>query len=325
MKILITGGNGFLGRNIFKKLLGKGHELYSFSRSDHPFYKEQGITWAQGDICNFDSIKNAISGMDVVFHTASKVSPWGRWEDFYSINVMGTKNVIKACQQEGIKKLIYTSSPSVVFGNNDLKGADESTPYPKKFIANYGKSKAMAEESILNSHGKKDLATVALRPHLIFGEEDPHLIPRLLKKKLFQVGNGDNMVDVIYVENAADAHILAMEKLSIASPIGGKAYFLGQEKPIPLWDFIGAILKGVGRDPIKKKISLKFAYNLGLIFEKIYQTLGIYKKEPPITRFVALQLGKHHYFDHTNAEKDLGYHPQVNLKNAIERTINGFI
>ena len=325
MKILITGGNGFLGRNIFKKLLGKGHELYSFSRSDHPFYKEQGITWFQGDICDFETLKKAVSGMNVVFHTASKVSPWGRWEDFYSINVMGTKNVIKACQQEGIKKLIYTSSPSVVFGNNDLKGADESTPYPKKFIANYGKSKAMAEESILNSHGKKDLATVALRPHLIFGEEDPHLIPRLLKKKLFQVGDGDNMVDVIYVENAADAHILAMEKLSIASPIGGKAYFLGQEKPIPLWDFIGAILKGVGRDPIKKKISLKFAYNLGLMFEKIYQTLGIYKKEPPITRFVALQLGKHHYFDHTNAEKDLGYHPQVNLKNAIERTINGFI
>ncbi|TDJ05693.1 MAG: NAD-dependent epimerase/dehydratase family protein, partial [Deltaproteobacteria bacterium] len=306
-------------------LLGKGHELYSFSRSDHLFYKEQGITWFQGDICDFETLKKAVSGMNVVFHTASKVSPWGRWEDFYSINVMGTKNTILACQEEGVKKLIYTSSPSVVFGKNDLKGADESTPYPKKFIANYGKSKAMAEESILNSHGKKDLATVALRPHLIFGEEDPHLIPRLLKKKLFQVGNGDNMVDVIYVENAADAHILAMEKLSIASPIGGKAYFLGQEKPIPLWDFIGAILKGVGRDPIKKKISLKFAYNLGLMFEKIYQTLGIYKKEPPITRFVALQLGKHHYFDHTNAEKDLGYHPQVNLKNAIERTINGFI
>ena len=327
MKILITGGNGFLGRNIFKKL--KGHELYSFSRSEHPFYKENLVTWIKGDICDYETLKKAIKGMDVVFHTASKVSPWGRWEEFYAINVEGTKNVIRACQETGIKKLIYTSSPSAVFGKTDLKNADESTPYPKEFVANYGRSKAMAEKLVLDSHGKKGLSTVALRPHLIFGEEDPHLIPRLLmkekKNKLFQVGDGANMVDVIYVENAAYAHILAMEKLDLKSRIGGKAYFLGQEKPIPLWEFIGDILKSVGRKPIKKKVSFKLAYNMGHLFEKVYQTFGIYKKEPPITRFVALQLGKNHYFDHTKSERDLGYHPQISIKDAIERTKHGFI
>jgi len=328
LKILITGGGGFLGRHIFKKLLGKGHELFSFSRSDYPFYRANNIKWIQGDIQNFLQVKNAISGKDVVFHTASKVAPWGRWEDFYKTNVTGTENVIKACQEEGVTKLIYTSSPSAVFGKSDLLGVDESTPYPEEFLAPYGKTKAMAEKMVLKSHGEKGLATVALRPHLIFGEEDPHLIPRMLdkakKNKLFRVGDGKNLVDIIYVENAAYAHVLAMEKLDLTSPIGGKAYFLGQEKPVPLWDFIGDILKAVGRKPIKKNISLKFAYNLGHIFEKIYQTLGLYRKEPPITRFVACQLGKSHYFDHKNSERDLGYHPQVSIKEAIERTKNGF-
>ncbi|RLA64523.1 MAG: hypothetical protein DRQ88_10770 [Epsilonproteobacteria bacterium] len=328
MKILITGGGGFLGRHIFKKLFGNGHELYSFSRSNSPFYKENDIHWIQGDIQNYDDVIEAIKGKDIVFHTASKVSPWGRWEDFYSTNVIGAKNILKACQKSGVAKLIYTSSPSVVFGSSDLKGVNESTPYPKKFIAHYGKTKALAEQLILKAHGKAGVATVALRPHLIFGEGDPHLIPRMLEKakrnKLFQVGDGQNLVDVIYVENAADAHILAMERLNLYSPIGGKAYFLGQEKPIPLWDFINKILSGVGREPVKKKISFRFAYSLGHLFERFYQLCSIYKKEPPITRFVALQLSKSHYFDHTNSKRDLGYHPRINLNDAIKRTSNSF-
>jgi nucleoside-diphosphate-sugar epimerase len=323
MKILVTGGGGFLGKCIIKKLLEKNHHVFNFSRSRYPELENQGVTSIQGDVSNFKEVSKALEGKEAIFHVASQVGMWGKWEDFYNTNVRGTENIIKSCQDLGIKRLIYTSTPSVVFGKDDLRNANESIPYPQIYLSHYAHSKSLAEQKILKANDPSKLLTTALRPHLIFGKGDPNLIPRLIraakKGKLKQVGSGKNLVDVIDVENAAHAHLLALGKLYEGSPICGKAYFLGQSAPVNLWDFIGKILNIHGLPPLTKKVSFKKAYFIGALIEKVLNLTKNYTADPSMTRFVALQLSKSHYFNHKKAFLELGYKPIISTEEAIQR------
>lgn len=308
-KVLITGAGGFLGSYIVRDLFEKGgYEIYTFSRKKYSHLDKYGVIQIQGDLQNALDVLNATKGMDAIIHTASQVGMWGEYELFFNTNFLGTKNIIEACKQNQIKKLVYTSTPSVAFGNTDLLGVDESTPYPKKYYSFYAETKALAEKLVLKSNGHK-LSTVAIRPHLIFGPGDQNLIPRVLesakKNKLKIVGDGENQVDVSYVENVSHIHLLALEKLSAQSPIAGKAYFFGQG-PVKLWDFINDILEKKNINKVTKKISLKKAYALGFLIEKIFQIFKIKKIEPPMTRFVAMQLGMSHYYDHHALKRDFG-------------------
>jgi nucleoside-diphosphate-sugar epimerase len=260
-----------------------------------------------------------MEGKDAVFHVASKVGMWGSWKDFYEINVLGTKNILRACKEANVPYLVYTSTPSVVFNKKDITGGNENLGYSKKPLNNYQKSKIMAEKLVLF---QKDVKSIALRPHLIFGEDDPHIIPKIVERakagKLSKIGDGQNLVDVTYVENAAHAHILALEKLMTNPKVCGNAYFIGQENPVNLWDFINSILSINNAPIVKKNVSLKLAYFLGKVLETIYKIFGI-KKDPAMTSFVALQMGTSHYFSHENARIDLGYYPLVSLYQAMER------
>jgi len=321
-KILITGAGGFLGSYIARKLANDpGYELYSFSRSHYATLDQLGVNQRHGDLKNFADVKKALEGMDAVIHTASQVGMWGRYEDFYATNVTGTENIIKAMRELGIRKLVYTSTPSVAFGKEDLCGVDEKTPYPDNYLTHYAATKSIAEKMVLAANGA-ELSTVSLRPHLIFGPGDLNLIPRVIeaqkKGRLKIVGDGNNLVDVTYVENAADAHILALKKLSPESLIAGKAYFLGQG-PVKLWDFTNEILKLAGLPPVTKKISVKAAYVAGFIIESLLKLVGNYDIHPPMTRFVALQLGKSHYFSHHNLEHDLGFKPSISIEEGMKR------
>jgi len=319
MKILVTGGGGFLGRHLVKMLIERGHQVESFSRSRHPILDRLKVKSISGDLKNYSQVLNAMEGKDAVFHVASKVGMWGSWKDFYEINVLGTQNILKACKEANVPYLVYTSTPSVVFNKKDITGGNENLSYSKKPLNNYQKSKIMAEKLVLF---QKDIKSIALRPHLIFGEDDPHIIPKIVERakagKLSKIGDGQNLVDVTYVENAAHAHILALEKLMTNPKVCGNAYFIGQENPVNLWDFINSILSINNAPIVKKNISLKLAYFLGKVLEKIYKIFGI-KKDPPMTSFVALQMGTSHYFSHENARIDLGYYPLVSLYQAMER------
>lgn len=320
-KILITGAGGFLGSYIARELLKKGHEVFSFSRSNHDLLTNLGITQILGDLKNVEDVKLAMAGMDIVMHTAGMVGMWGRYEDYFETNVTGTENILKAMKELGINKLIYTSTPSVVFEKDSLCGVDESTPYASSYLTHYAMTKSIAEKMVLKANDK-NFSTVSLRPHLIFGAGDKNLIPRVIeaqkKGRLKMVGDGTNLVDVIYVENAAMAHVMAMEKLAPNHPIAGKAYFLGQG-PINLWDFINSVLTKAGQPVVTKKISLKKAYFLGFIIECFLKLFKIYKIHPPMTRFVSLQLGKSHYFNHHNIENDLGFKPSISIQEGIDR------
>ncbi|MDI6743600.1 MAG: NAD-dependent epimerase/dehydratase family protein [Smithella sp.] len=323
MNILITGAGGFLGRNLAASLLSKGHQVRNFSRKNHPQVQAMGIDTVCGDLQNASDVTAAFKGMDAVFHVASRVGIWGIYDEYYRTNVLGTRHVIQACRANGITRLIYTSTPSVVFDWGDLCGADESTPYSENFHGHYAKTKAIAEQMVLQANDDK-LATVALRPHLIIGPDDPHLVPRLIAAaragRLKIVGSGKNLVDVTYIQNAVDAHILVFEKLSPRSAPAGQAYFIGQERPVVLWDFINDILARYHLPPITKKVPERVAFHIGLFLESWYRFFKI-NGEPPMTRFVALQFSRSHYFSHQKAKNDFGYEPKISIEQALELTV----
>jgi nucleoside-diphosphate-sugar epimerase len=323
MNILITGAGGFLGRNLATDLLSKGHKIWNFSRKNHSQLQAMGIETICGDLQNEADVAAAFKGMDVVFHVASRVGIWGDYEEYYRTNVIGTENVTKACRANGITKLIYTSTPSVVFEGSDICGADETKPYSQKFYNYYSQTKTIAEQMVLKANDK-NLCTVALRPHQIIGPDDPHLVPRLVNAaklgRLKIVGTGKNLVDVTYIQNAVDAHVQAFEKLSPQSPLAGQAYFIGQERPVVLWDFINEILLRHNLPPITRKVPGRIAFNIGLFFECWYRFFRI-KGEPPMTRFVALQFSRSHYFSHQKAKKDFGYEPKISIEQALDLTV----
>jgi nucleoside-diphosphate-sugar epimerase len=260
--------------------------------------------------------------VDTVFHVAALAGIGGDWSTFYETNTVGTRNVITACQEEEVARLVYTSSPSVTFTGEDQLGVDESVPYPGRWLAHYPHSKALAEQAVRAVHGKRGLATCALRPHLIWGPRDSHLVPKLLQRsksgRLRRVGDGTNRVDHVYVENAAEAHLLAADALSLDSDVGGKAYFISQGVPVNCWDWINELLTAYGQPPVEKSISYSMAYRMGAVCELAFRIFRR-RQEPPMTRFLAAQLAKSHYFDISAAKRDFGYEARVSAAEGLKR------
>lgn len=321
MKYLVTGGGGFLGGHIIQQLLERGDAVCTFSRKEYPELTKVGVESFQGDLTDKDAIYQACKEVDGVFHVASLTGVSGKYEDYYNVNVLGTENVISACKKAGISRLVYTSTPSVVYGRNEIINGDESLPYPEKFLTYYAQTKANAEKIILSSNAKDNLYTCSLRPHLIFGPGDTNLIPRIIERansgKLMQVGDGTNEVSVSYVENTASAHLAAMDRLNADSPVAGSAYFINEEKPVNCWDFINTIISQAGAKPLTKKIPFNLAYCLGAVLE--IAGLLNRKWEPPMTRFLALQLATSHWFNISKAKKDLNWQPEISIEDGLKK------
>ncbi|MBA2664940.1 MAG: NAD-dependent epimerase/dehydratase family protein [Bradymonadaceae bacterium] len=321
MRALVTGGGGFLGKAIAAQLLARGDEVRVFARADYPELREMGAETVRGDIANATEVAAAAAGCDVVFHVAAKAGVWGPYEDFYRTNVEGTRAVIAACLEHGVKRLVYTSSPSVVSGDHDLLGVDESVPYPTHYIAHYPKTKAEAERLVRAANGPT-LSTVSLRPHLIWGPGDNHLVPRIVARarsgKLRKIGDGRYLVDSVYIDNAALAHLLAAEHLTPDSPVAGKVYFISQDEPVDVGELMDRIIAAAGLPPVTRSVPPKLAYFAGWLSEKLYTALGK-KEEPLMTRFVAKQLSTAHYFDISAAKADFGYAPTVSIDEGMER------
>jgi len=321
MKALVTGGGGFLGKAIVKQLIARGDEVRSFSRGAYPELEAMGVEQSRGDLADAEAVAAAAQGCDVVFHVAAKAGIWGDFDDFYRANVTGTKNVVAACRKNGIKRLVYTSSPSVVFDGTDVEGGDETLPYPATFKAHYPHTKALAERHVREA-SSRDLAVVALRPHLIWGPGDNHLVPRIVAKaragKLRRIGDRTCLVDTVFVDNAAAAHLLAADRLSPGSAVDGKVYFITNEEPVPLWEMVNRILAAGGIPTVTRSVSPAVASLAGAVCERIWSTFRL-AGEPPMTRFVASELSTAHWFDTSAARRDLGYHPTVSLDEGLRR------
>ena len=321
MHALVTGAGGFLGQYITRQLVARGDKVRALSRGIYPFLTELCVESVQGDIQDAAAVERACQGVDAVFHVAAIAGIWGKWQTYYGINVLGTRNVIAGCRKNSVPRLIYTSSPSVTFAAEDQCGIDESAPYPKRWLAHYPHTKALAEQEVLAA-SNAELLTCALRPHLIWGPGDQHLIPRLLARaragQLRRVGAGKNLFDVVYVENAAAAHLLVADKLQAGSPVCGKAYFITNGEPVNCWDWINEILTLAGVPPVTKSISYRAAYAAGAVLEGIWALTGR-SGEPRMTRFLAAQLATSHHFNITAARRDLGYEPRISMAAGMQR------
>jgi len=327
MRVLVTGGGGFLGRYVVEQSLARGDEVTAFARSAYPDLEAMGVRLVRGDLADAAAVKAACAGIDVVYHVASMTGYWGSWDAFYQANVVGTRNVIAACWANAVPRLVYTSTPSVVFGDRPHEGADESLPYPEHYENNYSRSKAIAERAVMGANGQDGLLTVALRPHLIIGPRDRHLLPRIIARvgtgRVPQIGDGTNMVDLTYVEDAARAHLLAADALSPGSPAAGSVYFVTQGEPVNAWRWIDQLMRALGRRTVRYQVPLGAARAACGLLEFAYGALPLLG-EPPATRFLANELAMSHYYDISRARHDLNYVPQFTMEEATLRTITYF-
>ncbi|MEI8198220.1 MAG: NAD-dependent epimerase/dehydratase family protein [Phycisphaerae bacterium] len=326
MNYLITGAGGFLGSVITRSIHGRntvGDKIRTFQRGDYPALADPDIQIIRGDLTDLPALIQATRGIDIVFHVAAKAGVWGSYRDYYQANVLGTQNVIAACRHSGVRGLVFTSSPSVVFDGTDENGITESVPYPKHYLAYYPQTKALAERAVLAANAP-GLRTVALRPHLIWGPNDPHLIPRILARaragRLRLIGQQDKLVDSTYIDNAAHAHLIAADQLATNSHPAcvGKAYFISNGEPLTMADLIGRILAAAGLPSTLPRIPARLAYLTGAALELTHTLLRL-KHEPLLTRFVARQLSTAHWFDLSAARRDLGYHPLVTVDEGLRR------
>jgi 2-alkyl-3-oxoalkanoate reductase len=317
---LVTGGTGFLGRRLVDRLTAQGRKVAVLSRTPAPDLALRGVRFIRASLEDSAAVEAACAGFGTVFHAAAKVGIWGRADDYFRANVLGTRAIIAGCRRHGVRRLVYTSTPSVVYNGRDLSGVDESLPLTTHCPSPYPLTKALAEREILAANSDS-LRTVALRPHLIWGPGDPHLIPRILERartgSLRIVGNGKNRVDMVHVENAADAHLLAESGMERCA---GKAYFITNGEPVLLWEWINGLLGALGRPPVTRRISLGAATAVGAVCEALWKTLGL-RGDPPMTRFVAAELAKDHWFDISAARRDLGYSPRITMREGTDSLV----
>ena len=324
MNVLVTGGGGFLGLALCRALLAQGHQVASFSRSRHPALDALGVRQLQGDLADREAVlRTFLEGFDAVLHNAAKAGTWGSHASYFSANVIGTRNVIAACRAHGIGKLVHTSTPSVVHRAThpvEGLGADE-VPYGEGVKAHYAATKIIAEREVLAANDAA-LATVALRPRLIWGPGDTQILPRLVARarsgRLRLVGGGDNLVDTTYIDNAAQAHVAALEHLQPGAACAGRAYFISNGEPWPLREVINGLLRAAGAPEVRKTIPFRAAYALGAACEALWTLLPL-RGDPPMTRFLAEQLGTSHWYSMAPAARDFGYVPKVSMAEGLER------
>ena len=318
--ILVTGGSGFLGGAVVRRLVARGETVRSLQRQDSPDLRKLGVDIVHADLADRDAVIQAAQTCEAVIHIAAKTGVWGPQEDYYRANVLGTRNIIEACLANNIRRLVYTSTPSVIHAGGDIEGVDESIPLATHFEIAYPATKAEAEQ-LVRSANSTELGTVALRPHLIWGPHDPQLTARILARgkigRLRLVGKGLKLIDSVYIDNAVDAHLLALDRIAPGAACAGNAYFITQGEPMPQRDLINGILKAGGLPPCEKYISPRAAYALGAIMEIIWKVLGRLD-EPMMTRFVAKQLATAHWYDISAAKRDLGYAPLISVTQGLQ-------
>lgn len=323
MKILVTGGGGFLGQALCRGLVLRGHEVASFNRGHYPQLDAIGVRQLRGDLADHEAMLAAARGCDAIFHNAAKAGAWGSYDSYHRANVIGTDNVIAACRAHGIGRLVYTSTPSVTHRATHpvAGGTADDVPYGEHLKAPYAATKLIAEKAVLAANGTA-LATVALRPRLIWGPGDHQLLPRLAERaragRLRLVGGGDNLVDTTYIDNAAQAHFDAFDHLAPGSACAGRAYFISNGEPKPMREIVNGLLAAVGAPPVEKSLSFGAAYAIGAACEAAWSLLPL-RGEPPLTRFLAEQLATTHWYDMGPARRDFGYVPRVTIAEGLER------
>lgn len=319
MRILVTGGTGFVGQRLAQALLARGHEVRVLGRNEAVCRQlaKAGTEVARADLRDAAAVAQACADRDAVFHVGALSAPWGKARDFHAINVGGTANVLAGCRAHGVRRLIHVSSPSVTFDGGDCVLQTEAAPYPRRFLAVYSLTKKLAED-LLARRQPGDPERVILRPKAIFGPGDTTLLPRLLsaarRGKLPCIGAGDNLVDLTYVDNVVHALLLALD----APHASGRIYTITNGEHVPLWPLVRSLLQRLGIADRLRRVPYRVVYGMAAAMELRARLLG---GEPLLTRYTAAILGRTQTYDIAAARRDLGYEPAVSVAEGVERTL----
>lgn len=323
MKILVTGGGGFLGSAISRQLLARGDQVVAFQRRAADELAQLGAEIVRGDICDLPMLLASAKGCDAIIHTAGKAGVWGKYEDYHRINVLGTEQVLQTCRKLAIPILVQTSSPSITHRGKDIEGEDESGPVATKFLSPYPATKAAAEQRVLAANSDQ-LKTTALRPHLIWGPGDPHILPHLaasVRKGKLALPGADKVIDTVFVENAAHAHVLALDELAGSGSglrrCAGRPYYISNDQPMRQDEIIPMLLDAIGIKAVVRPIPAGLARAAGAACETAWKLLRL-KSEPPVTRFTADQLSTSHWYNIGAAKRDLGYQAKISIAEGLE-------
>ena len=326
MRVLVTGGGGFIGGAICRALLARGDEVTAYQRSAAEELERLGARVARGCITDAGTLGDAVQGQDAVIHTAAKAGLGIRHDDFYLPNVIGTDNVITACRDNAVGKLVFTSSPSVTHEKGDIEGGDESLPYAGHYHSPYPATKALAEQMVMAANCDA-LKTVSLRPHLVWGPGDNHVLPKLIERargRKLKLPGPDKLIDTTYVDNAAQAHLLALDRLETGpETVGGKTYFISNGEPRTQADIILGLLQAAGMEVEVKPVPPAIAMVAGTVIEAAWKLLWL-KSDPPLTRWSAAHLSTAHWYDISAAKRDLGYEPAISIDEGLARLAASF-
>lgn len=318
MKALITGATGFLGGALTRRLYSMGWHITALGRNVSKLknLESEGMQVLQVDLEDKENMSDVCKDQDIVFHCAALPSPWGNFEAFYQANVIGTRNVICGCEQHKVKRLVYVSTPSLYFGYSSRVNVKETDILPEP-VSNYAATKILAEEEIDKAFAD-GLATISIRPRAIFGPGDtvifPRLIPRLQSGKLLILGDGENIVDLTYIENVVNALLLCAE--SPASTLG-KKYNISNDEPVKIWKLIERICTELDLPAPKRKISYRTANAAASVLEFIYTLIPTHP-EPPLTRISVSMMANSTTLDISAAKNELGYKPRVSVDEGFE-------
>jgi nucleoside-diphosphate-sugar epimerase len=322
MTILVTGGSGFLGGNLIQYLQKQGEQVRSFDLTDSP-HAETII----GDLRDADAVMAACAGVDTVFHTASAISQQlGQPQMLHDVNVRGTENIIAASQQQGVKKLIYTSSIDVVFDGSPIRNGDETLPYARHHLDYYGTTKMIAEKAVLAANGQ--VATTVLRTAGIYGPRDHHRFPAILRSVLSTgthtiIGNGQAQFTHVYVENVSHAHSLAAQRLTLESALAGQVYFITDEPPSNFFHFFIPYFDAMGINYQLKKLPYPLAWGIASLLETRYRLQPTEANSRIImSRYVVASTARDFWFNHDKATRDFDYQPIVSAEGAFAATLN---
>ena len=307
-------------------LRARGDDVVVVARGEYPELRALGAILIRADITDLPALTEAADGCDVVFHTAAQAGVWGSFDSYHTPNVVGTEMLIAACLATRVTKLVFTGSPSVVFDGTDQANGTSALPYAERPSSHYSATKAASERLVLKANSKQ-LATVSLRPHLIYGPGDPHLIPRVidraLKGRLALVGDGTNRVSLTFIDNAAAAHLQAADQLWFGAPGAGRAYFVNDPEPVVFGEWLSALVARLGLPPVKRRLKLPTAVAIGGLLELVWTAFQL-RGEPPLTRSVARNLGISHWYSVDEAVRDFGYAPPVAAADGLDRTVEWF-
>lgn len=318
MKVLVTGATSMIGVATVQELLRLGHEVRILQRGEAPL----NVEVVRGDIRDAEVVTRAVSGCDVVIHAAAKVGLVGSYAEFYDINVAGTKNVVEAAVEAGCRGIVYVSSPSVSYSRIPVNG-ESAPPATDDVIGHYSKTKSIAERLVI---AERRIATVAIRPHLVWGPGDTQLVGRIVERarqnRLALVNRGEAIVDTTYIDNVADALTAAAERIGVVGELNGKALVVSNGEPRTVANLVESISQAANVPFAPRTISLRAAVALGVIIETLFKLKP--SAEPPLTKFTAYQLGISHWFDISETRRLLEWAPRISLDEGFQELAKSF-